>query len=511
MPKRPFQNRRKASVWVPLLACLAVSSRRPALLGQPAVAPYAGFATAANWSPIAALLVRCFALSVCAALCVMTADAAADDASALVIGGCDLFDPETRAMLAQRTIVVKGDRIVAVAAPGEQVEIPAGATRIDGHGKFVLPGLIDAHVHLVHILDFANVSGDEVLPLYLAAGVTTVRSTGEEIVAATLIARDAARRPERSPRIFTCSPVLDADPPIHKDIGRAVRDPAEVPALIEEMKRWNATTIKVYARTKRPIGSAIIREGHRQGLFVTGHLIDYPAQEAVDDGIDCLEHITTVFDFVIPPEVAKQPGHRGAVDLNNSLCQGLIDQLLAHKTLVDPTLIVFRNMILLPDKPEIAEHPDNALVPQRLRAFWPVYLRRTGCPHGHELADREREMAKYRELTGILHRAGVPLLVGTDSPEPHVTPGFSMHQEMELLVASGLTSAQVLAAATLRNAQAVGQGHALGSIAPGKLADMVMLDANPLESIQNTRRIDVVVRGGIVCRPAELLALVPKE
>ena len=417
---------------------------------------------------------------------------------------------ESRTMLPQRTIVVKGDRVAAVAAPGEQLEIPAGATRIDGRGKFVLPGLIDAHVYLVHILDFSNVSGDEVLPLYLAAGVTTVRSTGEEIVAATLIARDAMRRPERSPRIFTCSPVLDADPPIHKDVGRAVRDPAEVPALIEEMKRWNATTIKVYARHQAPVGSAIIREGHRQGLFVTGHLIDYPAQEAVDDGIDCLEHITTVFDFVIPPEVAKQPGHRGTVDLNNAMCQGLIDQLLAHKTLVDPTLIVFRNMILLPDKPEIAEHPDNALVPARLRAFWPTYIRRVGHPQ-REIAKREREYAKYSELTGMLHRAGVPLLVGTDSPEPNVTPGFSLHTEMELMVASGMTPAEVLAAATMLNATTVRQAHALGSIAPGKLADMVMLTANPLDDIKNSRQIELVVHGGIVCRPAELLALVPKD
>ena len=111
----------------------------------------------------------------------------------------------------------------------------------------------------------------------------------------------------------------------------------------------------------------------------------------------------------------------------------------------------------------------------------------------------------------MLFRAGVPLLVGTDAPEPQVTPGFSLHQELELLVESGMTPAAALAAATLQNATALGQADQLGSIAPDKLADLVLLDANPLDDIRHTRQIDLVIRGGVVCRPAALLKLVPKE
>ena len=124
----------------------------------------------------------------------------------------------------------------------------------------------------------------------------------------------------------------------------------------------------------RPVGRAIIDEGHRRGLFVTAHLGRYSAQDAVADGIDGLEHIWSVFNYVIPPEVAKQPGHRGRLDLDNPLCESLVAELAERKTFVDPTLAVFRNMILLPDVPEVRDHPDNALVPQRLRDFWPVYL-----------------------------------------------------------------------------------------------------------------------------------------
>ncbi len=374
-----------------------------------------------------------------------------------------------------------------------------------------MAGLIDAHVHLVHVSDFAYITGDELLPLYLAAGVTSVRSTGDEVIAATLVARFAAAHPDSAPRVFTCSPLLDADPPIHRDVGRAVTDASQVPALIDELRRWNVTTIKIYAGTRRAVGKAIIEEAHRHELFVTAHLGAYAAQDAVADGIDGLEHIWSVFNYVIPSEIAGQPGVRGRLDLNNPKCEALVAELARRKTFVDPTLSVFRNMILLPDLPAVRDHPDNALAPRRLREFWPIYLQRTGCPQGGSLEDRRREFAKYQELTGKLHRAGVPLLVGTDSPEPQVTPGFSLHQELELLVESGLTPAAALRAATWNNATALKQQHRLGSISPGKLADIVLLKANPLDDIRHTRRIETVIRGGRVRRPDDLLRLAPRE
>ena len=136
---------------------------------------------------------------------------------------------------------------------------------------------------------------------------------------------------------------------------------------------------------------------------------------------------------------------------------------------------------------------------------------RSGCPQGGPLHDRRREFAKFQELTGKLHRAGVPLQVGTDSPEPNVTPGFALHQELELLVASGLAPAAALRAATLHNARTLKLEKNLGTISPGKLADIVLLAANPLENIRHTRRIDLVIRGGRVCRPSEVLLRAPKE
>lgn len=429
----------------------------------------------------------------------------------VVIENASVFDSESGTMLPSRTIVIRDSTIASVEEWSKKSEVLADATRIDGRGKFVIPGLIDAHVHVVHVLDYAHITGDEVLPLYLAAGVTSVRSTGDEIVAATLVARFAEAHPESSPRVFTCSPLLDADPPIHRGAGQAIVDPAKVPALFDDFAVWKPTTVKIYAGTARPVGRAIIQEGQKRGLFVTAHLGNYSAQDAVADGVNGLEHIWSVFNYSFPPGSTSEPGHRGRLDLANPTCESLIAQLAKNKVHVDPTLAVFKNMILLPDVPEVREHPDNALAPKRLRDFWPIYLRRASCPQGGELADRRREMAKYLELTGKLHKAGVTLLVGTDAPEPQVTPGFSLHHELELFVESGISPADTLRAATLNNAVALNQGKELGSISVGKKADLVLLSANPLEDIRNARKIVKVVRGGIVCDPAELLKKVPAE
>jgi hypothetical protein len=422
-----------------------------------------------------------------------------------------VFDPVSETMLDGRTIVIRGERIVAVTPPDPDFAVPPDAVRIDGRGRFALPGLIDAHVHLVHVLDLAQLTGDEVLPLYLAADVTSVRSAGDHMVAATLVARVADALPASSPRVFLCSPLLDAEPPIHPNAGRAVTDPDHVPALLDELQAWNPATIKIYAGTGRAVGRAIIQESHRRGLPVAAHLGIYSAQDAVADGVDSLEHIWSVFNYIIPPDVASQPGHRGTLDLTNPLCESLVAELVRQQVYVNPTLVVFRNMILLPDLPAVRDHVDHTYVPRRLREFWPLYLQRSGCPQGGSLEDRHREFAKYLELTGKLYQAGVRLLVGTDSPEPQVPPGFALHQELELLVQSGLPPTAALKAATLHNATVLRQEDHLGSIAAGKLADIVLLTANPLDDIRHTRSIERVICRGRVCRPGEILRQTPPE
>src|SRR5207247_5492549 len=137
-----------------------------------------------------------------------------------------------------------------------------------------------------------------------------------------------------------------------------------------------------------------------------------------EDGIDCLEHITTVFDFIIPPDVRKVAGHRATLDIGNPQAKALIATLAKKKVLVDPTLTVFKNMLLLSDLEEVHRHADNRHMPERLRTYWDTYRLGQGlAPATRER--RRKEFGKYQELTGLLYRSGVPLLAGSDAPEPY--------------------------------------------------------------------------------------------
>ncbi len=428
----------------------------------------------------------------------------------LVISNASLFDVATGTMLPERTIAIRGERIEAIGSRDKPIAPQESDRIIDGAGKFVIPGLIDAHVHLVHLADRTHVTGDEFLPLFLAAGVTSVRSAGDAIVAEAGVANFAASHPDRAPRVFLASPLVDGEPPVHKDVGYPLTDPARVPAFVEDMAKWHVTTLKIYVGTPREIGRALIEQGHRHQIKVTGHLGQYSAQDAAADGIDCLEHIWSVFNYSIPAEVAKQPDHRAYLDLNNPQCQALVSLLASRKVNVDPTLVVFRNMIYLHDLDEVKNHPDLVHVPRRMRDYWESYrTSRNLQPATRDV--RLREVRKYQELTGLLHRLGVPILAGTDTPEPFVPPGFSLHQELEMLVESGIPPAGALKAATINNARMVNQADHLGSIEPGKLADLVILTADPTQEIRNTRKIDRVIRGGRVVQPAAILKLVPVE
>jgi len=426
----------------------------------------------------------------------------------LVLRGGAVFDPIAGSFQPDRTVVIDGAHIRSVSGPN--VEFPCGARTVDCRGKFLIPGLIDAHVHLVHLANLSHVAGDQFLPMFLANGVTSVRDAGDPIVAQSIIARSAELRPELCPRVFLASPLIDTDPPLHRDIGYALTDPAKVGPFVADMVKWNVTSLKIYVGTPRTVGREVIKEGHRAGLRVMAHLGAYSAQDAVLDGVDCLEHIWSVFNYVIPAEAAKQPDHRANLDLHNPQAQSLIAALARRQVNVDPTLVVFRNMIYLNDLEEIYNQPDLAHVPRRMLSYWHSYRRGSNLPLATREA-RKKEIRKYQELTGLLHRASVPLLAGTDTPEPFVPPGYSLHQELKMLVESGLSPAAALAAATIRNAKALNQQDRLGTISPGKLADLVILDADPTIDIRHTRQIYAVVRGGLFCDPATVLKAVPAE
>jgi hypothetical protein len=440
---------------------------------------------------------------ICFLLCFSPLVVVAASPTTLVIEGGSVFDAISGQMQANQTVVIEGQKIKWVGGAEKAAGVPQDARVIDARGKFVIPGLIDGHVHIFFPLEAAHVSGDRFMPLFLANGVTSLRDVGDRTIPQVMLSHFAEINPDRCPRIFMSSELIDGDPPYHgKELGVAVTDPAKVRALVEDMAAWKVTTLKLYVGTQRAVGRKVIEEGHRCGLVVTGHLGAYRAQDAVADGIDCLEHIWGVFDYIIPPGTPS----RADLDLNNPLAKALIASIIEKKVSVSPTLTVFRNTVTLADLKEVRNNPDNDYVPKRLRACWDKECAgRRFTPA--TLDARRREFRKYQELTGILYRAGVTLLAGTDTPEPCCPPGFVLHQELELLAESGLPPAAVLQAATINNARILRQDRNLGSIEAGKLADLVILQADPTADIRNTRKIDRVIRGGRVCDPKVLLRL----
>ncbi len=424
----------------------------------------------------------------------------------LAIADVSVFDSERGVMHPAQTVITV-DEVIEWVGPATAAQIPPGAVTVDGRGKFLIPGLIDAHVHLTHILYQARMTGDEILPFFLAHGVTTVRSTGDNVPAQRLVQRYADQNPDISPRVFMASFLIGQSPPHHPDVGWSLNSTDEVPAFVEHMADWGVRTLKLYINCIPAVGRRVIEEGHERGLAVAGHLNSYHPKDAVADGLDSIEHIYTVADFI-----RRDPDDRHSVDIHSGDAKRLIETIAQHEAYVDPTLMVFWGTLFFVDDSEVVDHPDNAIMPRRLLEFWHTdNPRRLDSFSAGPLEVRRRTYETYMQLVGVLHEAGIPILVGTDAPEPQVPPGSSMHHEMEFLVQSGMSPAAVLSAATLQNARVLKEETRLGAIASGKMADMVLLNADPLSDIRHTRRIDRVIKGGVVLDPNAVLEHAPRD
>ncbi len=441
-------------------------------------------------------------------------------AATLVIQGGERFDSAAGLMRPFGSLLVEGDRIVRITAPGNTVVPPAGAVVIDARGRYVIPGLIDAHVHLVHILRSLQLRAEDVFPLFLRQGVTALRDVGDERTELKRAAQSAEAHPAHAPRVIQGSPLIDGNPPYHPFVSVPLTQVETVPAWVDAAVADGVRTFKLYVGTTREVGRAVMVAAHQRGAWVTAHLAwGYQPLEAIEDGIDSLEHMGALLDFLLPPGSPRWPSpadRRGlspgeladlqrrvleakvAVDFSGGATPALIEALVRKRVSVDPTLVVYRNWMLLRDQPEVLEHPDLASVPAPLREGWLRAAR--ASPLDPATVDlRRSEFRRLLELTALLHRAGVNLLLGTDTPVQFCPPGLSLHQEMELWVQAGIPPAAVLQAATRNNARAIGQSGQLGGLEPGMTADLVVLEANPLLDIRSTRRIAEVVRSGLRC------------
>jgi imidazolonepropionase-like amidohydrolase len=433
----------------------------------------------------------------------------ADD---VVLSGVTVIDGSGRASRPGQDVVVRDGRIAEVRP--HRAPNPSDARTLDLSGLFVLPGFVDMHAHVTYLRDpdapepgYDEPVTLEVLRLCLAHGITTVRNpmapTREGVALREAVA--AGRVP--GPRIFTAGWTIN---------GPQFATEEQVRKEVRAQAAAGVDFVKVYAGLPEPLVHAAIAEAHARGIKVIGHLQETTWTEAARDGIDFIAHGAPWSAAYLPPgrrasylEAMRTEGGMKArlrwlewVDPSGPEVTEMVSELVRREIPVDPTLVAYETK-LRGDDPMYVESADLPLAPASMLAGWrsgtfTSSWTREDYARGHAL------WPKLPALVGLYFRRGIRLLAGSDLPNPWVVPGAGFHRELELLVHSGIPPLDVLSIATRNGAVALGLDA--GAIEPGRRADLVVLDADPVADIRNTRRIRLVMKDGRVWRPAELLA-----
>jgi len=344
--------------------------------------------------------------------------------SPLALVGARLFDGTGAPVTPDGVVVVQDGRITAV-GPRDRVAVPESARRIDAQGKWLLPGLIDLHVHLDEVLT------PGAFPLF---GVTSIRDVGSRLVTLQRL-RARATSGETMPRLFWMGRNIDEGMPSWSG-AVAVKGPEEVPALLADMQeRQGVDGVKLYVDARPDVARAVIAEAHRRHLPVTGHLDATPPSVAARFGIDNLEHVFTLFSAELSHDRAKRAtGMRkayagaGEVALDSPPARRLIDTLAAHRVAVTATLSV-SVMPVAGEAKANGVYGGWADVPASWRTYWKSPYWTFLQPLGWKAADfraAERACAAFRRMVALLDKAGIPLVAGTDTPAPWVLPGAGL-------------------------------------------------------------------------------------
>jgi imidazolonepropionase-like amidohydrolase len=397
------------------------------------------------------------------------------------------------------TVVLDRDRIEAV-TPSKKATIPKNAQILDGSGKFLIPGLWDMHVH-----------GTETpwsYGLYLANGVVGVRDMwGPEDANAWRAKQATYGKP--APSIYFASPIIDGPRPVMKDMI-AVASEAQGREVVDRYKDHGSDFIKVYSLLPRDIYFAIADEAHKRGIPFAGHVpAAVTAAEASDAGQRSMEHLMGV-ELACSNQEKTLRGEiprRGLLDLmrrderalesyDDAKAQPLFARFVKNGTWQCPTLTIERMNAFL-DDPQFRSDDRLKYMPKSEREDWdPAQSPWFKAATPEDWAAFRIKFQEDLKLVGRMHRAGVGIIAGTDVLNPYCFPGFSLHDELALLVEAGLSPMEALQASTKEAARFMGQLDQRGTIEPGKIADLVLLDHDPLADIHNSRSIRAVVLGG---------------
>ncbi|HEX6900291.1 MAG TPA: amidohydrolase family protein [Thermoanaerobaculia bacterium] len=414
-------------------------------------------------------------------------------AHGFVVRGARLFDPETKTVRPGMTVVVAGNKIQAV-GPDGKVAIPEGAEIVEARGKTLLPGLWDMHQHFTQdygILD-------------LAAGVTTGRDLGNDQNVLLTLKRLWDSGEAIGPRVILAG-VIEGPGPLAAPTNVLASTEEEARAWVDRYADAGYVQIKIYSSLKPELVPAVVARAHARGLRVSGHVPGgMKAEQAVREGFDELQHANFLFLNFIDGVDTRTPDRMSAVaqkgaeiDLRSEPVRAFLRLLDEKHIVVDPTLNLFEDRFLgrageiLPSMTGYAER-------------FPPLARRSlfgaGLPGIQESAPRFRD--SFRNMLALvqaLYKQGTTIVAGTDT-----LPGFALHRELELYVEAGIPAPEVLRIATLGAAQVMKRDGDLGTIAPGKLADLILVDGDPAADIHDIRKVVLTVKDGVLYDSAEL-------
>ena len=432
----------------------------------------------------------------------------------IVITHVTVINPGTSSVQANQTVVIAGDYIISV-SNSTNVKI-SNARLIDATGQYLIPGLWDMHVHSA-FGDWFPGGRDIILPLFIANGVTGVRDMGGDTLVLLEWRKEISSGQIIGPRMIISGPMLDGYLPNGKlrfPSSVAITTPASAVAAVDSLKKQGVDFIKVQSVISHDAYLAAAAEAHKQGLPIVGHVPDkVRIKEVVEAGQKSIEHLMGIFEGCSTEEDKFIKGEGNLKLLlttqDSERCNALTRLLAQNQTWQVPTLAWQRGGTFL-DQRDLKHQPLDKYVP----AYWrDVTWRRFTDEMMPDLVRdplplRQEYFSRNLQMVGALHRAGVPFMAGTDTaPGVYIIPGFSLHDELANFVEAGFTTMESLQTATSNPAKFLGRESSFGSVAPGKVADLVLLTVNPLENIRNTQKISAVIAKGRFFDPAALDAM----
>lgn len=382
---------------------------------------------------------------------------------------------DTQRTLPGHTVLVRGDRIIAV-GPSASVAVPAGARRVEGRGKWLTPGLAEMHGHVPPPSAPAQTTED-VLFLYLANGITTVRGMlGAE--GQLELRRRTSTGELLGPTLYLAGPSLN---------GNSVNSPEDAVRMVREQRAQGWDLLKIHPGLNRAEYDAMARTAAQEGIRFGGHVpADVGLMHAITLGQETFDHVDGYVEYAGGPDARLDPARLdSAVRMTREAGAWVV-----------PTMALWEVLYATLDLDSLRAFPELRYVsPQSVQSWVNAYNQRRGSPEFNAGLSR-RVIEARQQVLAALHRGGAGILMGTDAPQQFSVPGFSLHREFPRMRAAGMSPYDILATGTRNVGEYFQRSDAMGTVAVGRRADLLLLDADPLADIANLQRIaGVMVRG----------------